>query len=133
MDIVAAMRAYFLEPAEMKTYNKDTRKWESSAVPLMPTPEGFLVSVDMTPEEFAVECEDPLVQRMANMCKLACKDYAVKHGLSGAYNSSVWDKYMRNEHDYKDKIEVINTHTLVLTDADKRMLERAGVLTLDAQ
>lgn len=70
---------------------------------------------------------------MVEVCHAKYKHAMMANGLTGVYEASPWSLMMKNEHGYSEKAESKVVREVVLSDADRRLLARAGVLTLEGE
>lgn len=100
----------------------------------LPTPAGWCASVGWSERRLSERVAgSPVVADAAEVCATAMKHHIVTNGLSkGVYEGGFAVLAAKNLIGWSEKVETLARTETVLSEADRRMLARAGVLTLDA-
>ncbi len=124
------LEKWFMEPAQVRVGVGASERWVREPATL----EGFLVSEDLTGEEFrGMMARDEGLRRSFERARMAAKDLAVRCGLVGEWSSGVWSYYMTNEHGYKSRSEAVVEHREGLSVEERKILEMVGVKVLDGE
>ena len=119
-----------LEYFSVEPYNLT---WDDRGKPVLvpcdvPTVSGFCSRWGVTPDELSamVAC------RTVELCRAKFEHIMVVNGSNRAYDAGFSGLAMKNLAGWSDKAEVKTVREMVLSDGDRRMLARAGVMTLDS-
>lgn len=98
----------------------------------LPTLQGICFELGMTGGEFEARCAGSKeLQRAVELCSQAEYDMVVRGGLDGSYNGGFASLLMKNKQSWSEKSETKVVRDYVLSDGDRRMLERAGVMEIE--
>ena len=98
----------------------------------IPTKEGVCFRLGCTIGELVSRCGGSVeVMRACEVANMGLKHLVVNGGLSGAMDGSFANHFLQNEHGWSARAENKSVAVHVLSEGDRRMLERAGVEVID--